>query len=107
LFPEFGELVRDEYSSWLERREYGTYFSCVLDPILCKELASMQNVVLLKRIFKYLETLEISKDKNRKEIVLSTLINLCSDNKSMARARPLMGENTSKMSSYVERFWGN
>jgi hypothetical protein len=106
LFPEFNDLARDEYSCWYSGKHTGPFFTCVLDPVLLKELSSMQNPLLLERIFTYLEDLELSQDKTKKEIVLSTLVNLCSDKDLFLKARPLMGEKTSRVSRYVERFWG-
>jgi hypothetical protein len=108
-FPEMKELINEELereASFNEPLPH-VFFGYVFNPFILEELASMRNKELLKRMFKFLELMAISKDKDVKGVLTATILERLGDDKNiLERARKLMGKETSKLSHQVERSWG-
>jgi hypothetical protein len=105
-FPEFRRAAEEEFFCWKGRQPpLYIFFISVLDPFLVSELESMQDSVLLTRIFDYLEKLSGSDVAGVREALISTLTWLGNFDGLLEKARNFMGPKMLKLSLEVETVW--
>ena len=109
--PELEKAAKKEFDRWKEGEEeeppQHVFFGYVLNPFLLEKLTTMENPDLLNRVFEFLETMALSGDEDVVGVLTATVLERIGDDKMLLeRARPLMGENTLRMSHEVERSWG-
>jgi hypothetical protein len=108
-FPELDESVKKELEDPVYHNEILPHilFGHVFRHFIVKELSSMKDKKLLERIFKFLETMAISEDKEVKGVLTASILEYLGDDKNILdRARLLMGNETIRLSHEVEKSWG-
>ena len=104
-FPEIRNIATEKSNSWdSEIPLIHVFFGYVLNPFINQELISLENPILLDRIFQFLEKMAISDDESVHEVLALTILQwIGQDSTRLKNARKMMRPNTLKLSYDIEK----
>ncbi len=106
-FPELENVSKKQLDFWKdEEPPVHVFFGYVFNPVFKKELATMKNMKLLKKMFAFLEKMSTSEDELVQGVAgVTVLESLVGYKDLLKKARSLMGECTLKMSYEIEKWF--